>query len=117
MDNDRDNEEEPLLVLDLPGVRIPSRNELDGLHWSKRHEIRRAWLILLARCLSGLSGSARAASTTTICRAVARGCAMQSLSRSAGAVILRPTCSGGSTARKKAGSVSTRSGSKSSGTR
>ena len=78
----------PLLILTIPGVRIPSRNETNKGHWSVRNAIRRAWSVLLARSLSGLSGSVAGCWTMTISAEAARSCAMQSLPRSAARMIL-----------------------------
>lgn len=71
-----------LLTLRLRGVDVPSRNEIDAVHWSERHRVRKAWSILLARCLSALPEAMLKKNTTmTISRAAVNSCAMRSLPR------------------------------------
>lgn len=86
--NDTGNKSEPSLRLVLPGVLTPSLNKTNHLHWSSRNRLRKAWSILIARCLYGLLATGTGGSLTrTISLAAVRNCAMQSLTHSVEKVI------------------------------
>ena len=90
----------PVLKLSLPDLRIPSRNEVDKMHWRLKTQIRRAWSIYLVRCMYGLFGTYQTDATNktmTIRRGAARAFVTQSPSSSAAKVILRKTGLAGNT--------------------
>jgi len=99
--NDTNDKSEPSLRLILPGVLTPSLNVTHRLHWATRAKLRKAWSILIARCLYGLLASdAKGSLTRTISLAAVRNCAMRSLTRSVERVILPKRGSLGNTSKR-----------------
>lgn len=99
------SEETPIFVMRLPGLRIPSRNEIDDMHWSKVHRIRKEWSRFLLRCMYGFYGSYQADRSKTVItrQAALSSFAMQSPRSAAVKVIQRKTVSlGGRSSQRKA---------------
>lgn len=71
-------------VLVLAGETTPSQNDLNRMHWSRRHGLRERYSRLLRVWLSRLSVMARGNSTTIIWSGGASSCETQSLRHSAG---------------------------------